>query len=202
MGPFCPRAAGAVPRPGDERGRTLGQSRRAESSGTARVRSDRVRVTELHDGWTVRPVGGPVPRQLAGRAVPARVPGSVHLDLLAAGLIPDPYLGDNEAVLTWIGEVDWRFETTLVWDGTGEHVDLVADGLDTLATVEFNGGLIGRTANMHRTYRFPVRDRLRRGANRLAITFAAARPAAERLSAELGPRPHANAHPFNAMRKM
>jgi len=30
----------------------------------------------------------------------------VHLDLLSAGLIPDPYLDVNEALLAWIGLVD------------------------------------------------------------------------------------------------
>ncbi|HEY5051171.1 MAG TPA: glycoside hydrolase family 2 protein, partial [Acidothermaceae bacterium] len=36
----------------------------------------------------------------------------------------------------------------------------------------------------------------------LAITFAAGLTAAEHASAALGPRPHVNAHPFNALRKM
>ena len=46
----------------------------------------------LHDGWTVRAVGGDVPPGLEGVRMPATVPGCVHLDLMAAGLVPDPYL--------------------------------------------------------------------------------------------------------------
>ena len=38
----------------------------------------------LHEGWTL--TGGDV------HAVRATVPGCVHTDLLAAGLIEDPYL--------------------------------------------------------------------------------------------------------------
>jgi beta-mannosidase len=50
----------------------------------------------LHDGWTLRPVAGTVPDEVAAAGgVPATVPGSVHTDLLAAGLIPDPYLDTN-----------------------------------------------------------------------------------------------------------
>ena len=64
----------------------------------------------------MRAVGGDVPEQLAGVSVPATVPGCVHLDLLAAGLIPDPYLDENEELLSWIGRVDWRYETTFEWD--------------------------------------------------------------------------------------
>ena len=55
---------------------------------------------------------------------------------------------------------------------------------------------------MHRSYRIPVAGLLRRGANELAITFASALNAAERANEQLGPRPHVNAHPFNAIRKM
>ena len=63
----------------------------------------------LHDGWSVRSTGGPVPAEIAAATVPATVPGLVHTDLLAAGLIPDPYLDRNEQKVTWIGESDWRW---------------------------------------------------------------------------------------------
>ena len=158
----------------------------------------------LAEGWTLRAVAGDVPPDVAGAAVPATVPGCVHLDLLAAGLIPDPYLDENEAALTWIGRVDWRYDCSFDWDGAadGDRVDLVARGLDTVATVELNGEVVARTANMHRSYRFPVAGLLRRGRNELAVTFAAGLTAAERASESLGPLPHVNAHPFNALRKM
>ena len=67
---------------------------------------------ELHDGWSVRLAGGPAPAGFAAglppQGVPATVPGSVHTDLLAAGLIPDPYLDDHEALLAWIGRASCR----------------------------------------------------------------------------------------------
>lgn len=156
----------------------------------------------LHSAWTVTAVGGAVPAGLAGLQLPAAVPGSVHLDLMTAGLIPDPYLDENELAVAWVGRVDWRYETTFDWDGVGDEVDLVALGLDTVATIELNGAVIAHTANMHRSYRFPVHDKLRLGANLLAITFRAGLTAAEEASTALGPRPHVNAHPFNALRKM
>jgi beta-mannosidase len=59
----------------------------------------------LHHGWTLTDV-------TTGRSVPATVPGCVHTDLLAAGVIPDPLLGDHEAELTWIGETHWRYTTS------------------------------------------------------------------------------------------
>ena len=46
-------------------------------------------------------------------SVPATVPGTVHTDLLAAGLIPDPYLDENEAAVHGSGGPSWRYPTTL-----------------------------------------------------------------------------------------
>ncbi|WP_435736588.1 glycoside hydrolase family 2 protein [Cellulosimicrobium sp. PMB13] len=159
---------------------------------------------ELHDGWAVRSVAGPVPAEVAAAGpVPATVPGSVHTDLLAAGLIVDPYLDDHEALLGWIGRSDWEYATTFGWspDGHDRH-DLVFDGLDTVADVTLNGTTVGSTANMHRSYRFDVRELLVDGDNELVVRFAAPVPYADRQSLLLGYRPQVNHHPFNAMRKM
>ena len=158
--------------------------------------------TPLHQGWTVRALAGPVPDAISGRLIPATVPGCVTTDLLAAGLVPDPYLDENEGRLAWIGRTDWRFETHFDAAQTSGRCDLVCEGLDSVATVELNGVVLGRTANMHRTYRFDTRPALRSGRNDLQVTFAAPVTWAEQMSQELGPRPYVNAHPFNAIRKM
>jgi beta-mannosidase len=155
-------------------------------------------------GWTLRPVGGPVPAEIAAAApVPATVPGTVHTDLLAGGLIEDPYTDDNERLLAWIGLVDWRYETAFDWAPDGaDRVELVFAGLDTVATVELNGRVIARTANMHRTYELDVTGALRDGPNALAVTFASAVRHADGASLAQGARPHVNHHPYNAIRKM
>jgi hypothetical protein len=69
----------------------------------------------LHDGWQLSAVAGPVRADLAGRSLPAAVPGSTHLDLLAAGVIPDSSLDLNEQALTWMHRTDWRY--ALTWTG-------------------------------------------------------------------------------------
>src|SRR5512133_3054424 len=92
---------------------------RATSRGRPRARPHDTRsgptmiTQELHDGWTLRAVGGPVPSEIAAAIVPAQVPGSVHTDLLAAGLIPDPYLDLHESALAWMHRADWRYELPL-----------------------------------------------------------------------------------------
>jgi len=159
---------------------------------------------ELTDGWTARAVAGEIPTAVEGVSFPATVPGCIHLDLLAAGVVADPYLDENERACQWVGRVDWRYETAFDWDGsnTDPDIDLVAAGLDTLAVVELNGEVVARTANMHRSYRFPIADRLQAGRNELAVTFTAPVDGAQRASVALGPRPLEYPHPYNAIRKM
>ncbi|MFG2008372.1 glycoside hydrolase family 2 protein [Micromonospora sp. NPDC048868] len=158
----------------------------------------------LHEGWTLRAVEGPqVPAGIAGRAVPATVPGCVHTDLLAAGLIPDPYLDDNEKQLAWIGRTDWVYETTFTHrPGGDERVDLVCAGLDTVATLTLNGTEVGRAENMHRGHRFDVRSRLVAGSNTLVVRFDSAYGYAEAQRDRLGDRPNAYPEPFPFIRKM
>ncbi|MDP4511629.1 PaaX family transcriptional regulator C-terminal domain-containing protein [Nonomuraea sp. G32] len=40
-------------------------------------------------------------------------------------------------------------------------MELVFDGIDPVGIVELNGHVLGHTANMHRSYRFDVREVLR-----------------------------------------
>lgn len=144
-----------------------------------------------------------MPEEVAGRSVPATVPGCVHTDLLDAGLIADPYLDDNERAVAWIGRADWVYQSTVVHRaGDDDRVDLVCAGLDTVATLTLNGVEVGRTANMHRGYRFDVRPLLRDGDNDLVVTFDSAYRYAEAQQARLGDRPNAYPEPFHFIRKM
>ncbi|TCB95588.1 glycoside hydrolase family 2 protein [Micromonospora zingiberis] len=158
----------------------------------------------LHDGWTLRAIAGPqVPPEVDGRAVPATVPGCVHTDLLAAGLIPDPYLDDNETALTWIGQTGWVYESTFDRPpGAHQRLDLVCAGLDTVATVTLNGVEVGRTENMHRGYRFDVASLLRAENNTLAVRFDSVYRYAHAHRDRLGDRPNAYPEPFQFVRKM
>ncbi len=156
----------------------------------------------LHDGWTVRAAAGPVPDALAGVDVDAVVPGSIHVDLLAEGRIPDPFHGDNESLLAWIGLVDWTYRTTFAWtpDGSERH-DLVFDGLDTVATIRLNGRAVGDVANQHRSYRYDVAAHLQDGDNELEVAFRAPVPYANQASLDLGARPRPYPLPYEATRK-
>jgi len=108
---------------------------------------------------------------------PAVVPGCVHRDLRRGGLIPDPFHGANELALQWIEERDWEYRARFPVPPAllaEEVVDLVADGLDTVATVRLNGRVVGRTDNMFLGRRWNVKRFLHPGRNELSVRFGSA----------------------------
>ncbi len=162
---------------------------------------------DLSTGWTMLATAGPFPSELDGRRLPTSIPATSHTVLLDAGLIPDPLIGDNEAVLSWMRHVDWRFERPLELPAAAddERVDLVLHGIDTVARVGLRGAdgaatSLGRTANMHRTYRFDVRALS--GDATLCVDIESALRHAENEAARLGARPLAYDQPYNMVRKM
>ena len=105
---------------------------------------------------------------------PAQVPGAVHTDLLAQGLIPDPYVGAPEAGLQWIGLADWEYRARFDVDAATlarAHAELAFEGLDTFATVTLNGQPLLQADNSHRTWRARVDGRLRATGNELHIVL-------------------------------
>jgi beta-mannosidase len=136
----------------------------AQSSKTGSVA--RLKIS-LDGGWQFREAG-------KGEWRGASVPGCVHTDLLANGLIEDPFYRDNESKLQWIGKTDWEYRTTFdapVALLKRRHVEMVFDGLDTYATVTLNGRTLLEADNMFRTWRVDAASALRRGANTLRILF-------------------------------
>ena len=108
----------------------------------------------------------------------AKIPGCIHTDLLRHDLIKNPFWGSNERELQWIEEKDWKYRLTFSIEAeflSESQTDLVADGLDTLATVFVNGKEIARTENMFVGYRWPVRELLKEGENEVRIEFASTR---------------------------
>ena len=107
--------------------------------------------------------------------LPATVPGHVHLDLLKAGAIPDPFYRLSERAVAWVDETDFVYETSFeVADPAPPHAYLVFHGIDTVAEIALNGEFLGRTDNMFIPHEFQVGGRLKSGENTLRVTFAAA----------------------------
>jgi len=127
----------------------------------------------LSSGWQFRALNASGHSEVAGWQQ-AHVPGVVQTDLLAAHLIPDPFYGDDESRLQWIGLADWEYRTTFQADANTlkrEHVDLVFDGLDTYAEVFVNDQQVLAADNMFRRWRVAARPPLKPGPNTLRIVF-------------------------------
>ncbi len=132
--------------------------------------------------WQLREIG-----PLKTQTYPASVPGCVHTDLLAAGVIPDPWFGDNEKDIHWVYHKDWSYQREIEVRQSllaRQSVELVCDGLDTLATVFVNDVEVGRADNMHRTWRFEVKAQLRAGVNTLRVDFTSPIPLMKQLDAQ------------------
>ena len=109
--------------------------------------------------------------------IEAEVPGCIHTDLMAAGIIPDPYYRDSEFLQMWVGEADWTFERTFEVPAEmreKKQVRLVCHGLDTVSTIALNGLPLGETDNMHRTWEFDVKPYLKLGRNTISVAFVSA----------------------------
>jgi beta-mannosidase len=89
----------------------------------------------------------------------AAVPGDVHADLHRHGMIPDPYLADNLERCRWTQTKDCWFHRTFMVPNELMHfpaLELVFDGIDTIAEVWLNDRYLGRCENMFRRFRFDV----------------------------------------------
>jgi len=124
-------------------------------------------VQTLSANWQFRQVGTQV-------WYPATVPGTVHTDLQANGLIGDPFADNNEKKLQWIERENWEYKTMFdVPESQFQHKnhELFFEGLDTYAEVFLNGERILDANNMFRSWRVDVSKNLKEKGNELRIVF-------------------------------
>lgn len=128
---------------------------------------EKPQVCTLHTNWTFCQVGDTLWSD-------AKVPGTVHQDLLNHNRIPNPFYGMNEEAVQWVENEDWMYRTSFVVDEhqlSRDAAVLEMDGLDTYADVFLNGALILRSDNMFVGHKIEVKPVLRKGVNRLLVRF-------------------------------
>ncbi len=143
----------------------------------------------LDKNWKVREVEPYEVADFAQRLLPpavsqgawlsARVPGSVHLDLIAGHRMPNPFKGDNVRTSTWVEKQDFVYKTSFLfpveWEKrlsqSDQCVELTFDGLDTFATIYLNGEYLGESSNQFLPLTLDITRRVRPGENVLIVHF-------------------------------
>ncbi|KAI0345567.1 glycoside hydrolase [Trametopsis cervina] len=118
-------------------------------------------------------------------------PSEIHVELLEAGLIPDPYLGFNEHKIQWVGEREWLYRYTFDYEKIeGEErvsTEICFEGLDTFCDVYLNGDKILAADNMFRIYTIALDSAsLKATENTLLLHFKSAKLIAKELEQKYG----------------
>lgn len=165
----------------------FGGAGKGAENGEESPSANETRKISLDGKWTLKfwpqPDSGALrtPRAAAGaegaKTVAAKVPGNVELDLLAAGLIPDPEKGDNSYKLREYEGYQWMYSRKFPSPGLkgGERAVLKFGGIDTFADIFLNGEKIGEAGNMLIPHSFDITERLSKsGDNSLDVIIRSA----------------------------
>lgn len=101
----------------------------------------------------------------------ATVPGCVHTDLIANGIIKDIFYRDNNEKYQWIENNDFTYEKTFVIDNLQDNCFIEFDGLDTYCDIFLNGTKIGNADDMFIAYEFCADGVIKKGKNILTVKF-------------------------------
>lgn len=115
------------------------------------------------------------PQQDTAGWLSAEVPGTIHTDLMANNVIPDPFRDLNEQKVQWVSGYEWWYRKVIDLPSdlvNKEVIQLVFDGLDTFATIWVNGVLIGKADDMFIPWYFDIKNVVKPGRNVIAIKFA------------------------------
>ena len=126
-----------------------------------------IRTMRLDEGWEFR-------QERYNDWYPAAVPGTVHTDLMACGLIDDPYFGLSERSVQWVDKEDWVYRTVFNLDDDlfcKANISILFEGLDTYADVYLNDSLIISADNMFVAWTAQIKDIVRREGNVLTVHF-------------------------------
>lgn len=115
----------------------------------------------------------------------AKVPGTVLGAMLEGRVLEDPFWRCNEYRTREFMAADFIYDREFVVESLDyDVIELVCEGLDTIATIMVNGKEAARADDMHRTYRLNVKGFLKEGKNCISIRFESALLAARKEDAE------------------
>ncbi|MGN0331768.1 MAG: glycosyl hydrolase 2 galactose-binding domain-containing protein [Lachnospiraceae bacterium] len=104
----------------------------------------------------------------------AVIPGTVLSTLVKENVIANPYVRMNEYQTRDLFWEDYVFQRKFYLNEVffkEERIELVCEGLDTLADIYINEKMVFHADNMHRTWRVPIKQYLIYGENIIRIEF-------------------------------
>ncbi|MGH7142771.1 MAG: glycoside hydrolase family 2 protein [Planctomycetota bacterium] len=119
------------------------------------------------------------PEEYEKAYIPAAVPGDVHLDLMRAGVLPDPFVKLNTDACLWMEQCDFWYRRKLQlpagWVGKKHTaIKLRFHGIDCFGSVYWDGAEIGSHANMFTPLELDLTARAKQGAeHRLEVRLGA-----------------------------
>jgi len=141
-------------------------------------------------------------RSADGSEYSCTVPFDTLSVLQDAGVIPDPYYGDNESRVQWVGKEDWILTAEFELDKASLHnsqIFLELNRIDTFSDVFLNNQKIGSTENMFMKYRLDLSTAVSVGRNILQIRLTSpVRTALNQMKKLPYPIPHQE-YPIQAM---
>ena len=142
------------------------------SKGNAPAQSEKNYTLSLDGTWKMT-ASGKIADLAAGKgwdtAYDATVPGSIYTPLVEAGVIPDPYVGDNMKTANRQSQKSWYFLRTFTYEGKGERVELDFEGLCNVADVYLNGKKIASHEGMFGGPFVDVTSIIKKGENTLVV---------------------------------
>ena len=103
--------------------------------------------------------------------IPASVPGCVHTDLQAAGVLSDLFWRTENDSCQWVEQCDVNYTRKFSVDTVYENTHLTFEGLDVYAKIYLNGICIGEADDMFHPWSYPVDGVLKAGENTLTVQF-------------------------------
>ena len=106
----------------------------------------------------------------------ATVPGNVELDLLAAGMIKDPEIGNNIYDLRPYEFCQWMYSKSFNAPeiSKGQKVILDFEGIDCLADIWLNGQKVGSAEDAMIAHKYDITDVIKPGGNNLQVIIRSA----------------------------
>lgn len=122
---------------------------------------------EINQGWQFKSIDDK-------EWMSAKVPSSVHTDLIMNNKIDDPFYRLNEHDVQWVDKKDWEYKTIFKIASetlSKDKVELLFEGLDTYAEVYVNNNKVLFANNMFREWRIDCKEFLKIGDNELRIVL-------------------------------